>query len=1059
MAAPDWENPRLYQRNKEPGRTLALPYDSLEEALSSPRDESPWKQSLNGKWNFSYYASVQNLPDRIFEACDQWNTITVPGVWELQGYGKPYYLAYSYPPSLSTCSLRIPSIRRSDSPVGVYHRKFFIDSSWLEREVYLHIGAAKSALRVFVNEHEIGYSQGSMTPAEFCISRHIKTGLNSVGFVVYRYSDGTYLEDQDMWFFSGIYRDVYITAEPKTHIWDFFCTQKFSPSYDQVQLSIQVFLRGALDKARHVEAIVTDFHHPHTAVHTAAASEFRPVSHDRSEISLCFSLDHPKLWNAETPNVYMLVLLVRDLHGSEVTVKRMLLGLRDVRIVGEQLCVNGKPIRIHGVNRHDFDPDHGWAVPRFRYHQDIRLMKQHNINAIRTSHYPNNPYLYDLCSIYGIYVMDEADLETHGVRKLGIPGSRPEWKAAAIDRVERMILRDRNYPCVCMWSLGNEAGFGVNFHYMKEAGRALDPSRPFHYEGDTEMSVSDIYSRMYPTPDMINAIEHRRDRSITVWQRLMNLTAAENRTTCRSHYEGKPVLMCEFAHAMGNSLGNFHVFTDAFERCTHLAGGYVWDFADQVIRMRDELGNTRWLYGGDFGEKKTNGNFCANGICSADRAAHPALYELKTCYQFISCRFTQESSNRISCTIRNNYAFFTLTHVKIFWVVLEDGVPKESGKMDAPLLEPGTSSTLHISFMQGIDFSREVILHLSFKTDRDLPWAERGHELAWFQHVSCVPSHRTNAFSAKTAAPMEVYNTGSTVIILGQMVRCVVDLATGHITEIDFGEGNILLEPAVPNFWRPLTDNDREYANFVPALRILQDRSWEHATKRFKLVSLHTTAPHVGMVCVTVLQQRKNFHGPVELTYTIESSGRVCLSMEGKPTKDLIRFGFTLPLPISGSQISQWDCRWYGRGPHETYCDRKLGAPIGIHSVRLDRLDPELYVRPQEYGNRTDVRWFALMNRHTRQGLLCSSVGNDVLEFSARMWSQDEIEAADHVHELPVSRGTYLQIDHCQRGVGGDIPGFISLHRQYALPGRQTYAYTFSIEKKNDWDHTKDTIL
>lgn len=547
-----WENPAIIKENKEDAHVIALPYDSFEEALR--RGESPYQKKLNGKWRFYWQMGVEGLPEQFqAENFDDsgWNEIEVPGVWQLQGYGKPIYLSSSYPDAIETAKDKIPAINHAKNEVGIYRRTFTVPAEWKGKQIFIHFGAVKSAFFLYINGKRVGYSQGSMTPAEFRITDAIHAGENSITAEVYRYSDGTYLEDQDMWFLSGIYRDVYLYAENDIYLRDFYARAELDEACQDATLSVWT---GVANWGKEtVEDIVLD-----AALVGGTKLSFEPLElvalpgNTRSFFTA--DIEKPLQWSAEAPNLYTLVLTLRK--GDQVlSCKSVRIGFKRIEIKGEQLLVNGSPVLLKGVNRHDFDPDHGWAVPRERYYEDLNLMKQANINAIRTSHYPDDPFFYELCDEYGFYVMDECDMETHGVRRKDVPGSNPMWTQAVVDRARRMVIRDRNHACVCIWSLGNEAGDGENFKYMKQAILYHDDSRPVHYEGDFDLTTSDFISRMYPNGEMMEKLGTRQPITVSMFENIANSLAADNKPITAEMYRGKPVVLCEFAHAMENKLG------------------------------------------------------------------------------------------------------------------------------------------------------------------------------------------------------------------------------------------------------------------------------------------------------------------------------------------------------------------------------------------------------------------------------------------------------------------------------------------------------------------------
>ena len=594
----NWENPEIFKINKEDGHAIMMPFDSEKDALSAK--ESNYKQSLNGKWKFYWQRGLKNQPENFqLTSFDDshWDEINVPSVWQTQGYSVPYYYASTFPKAFSRSKGKIPSIDHDMQEIGFYRKSFTLNENFNGREIFLHFGAAKSALEVYVNGEFVGYSQGSMTPHEFNVTKVLKPGENVITAKLYRYSDGSYLEDQDMWWLCGIYREVYLFAEPKLCLRDFYFKTDFDDSYTDSNVTLNMYInnynniRGKMTAS----AKLIDSNNGEILLGTKETE----LSGGNEAVTFTETVKAPEKWSAETPNLYTLVMTI-ELDGKIICVKTYKVGFKKVEIKGEKIYYNGMPLMIKGVNRHDFDCDNGWAVPREIYTQDLDIMKQNNINSIRTSHYPDDPYFYDMCNKYGFYVMDECEVETHGVRRKGVPGSNPVWTGAVVDRMQRMVLRDRNNPCVFMWSLGNEAGDGSNFMEMKKAALALDNSRQFHYEGDFDLTKSDVISRMYPTKDIMEKLGNKQPITISLYDNIANQLAADSKPIKAEMYEGKPVVLCEYAHSMENSLGNFQEYIDDFEKYDNMCGGFIWDFVDQALHVKDENGNDNYLYGTDF---------------------------------------------------------------------------------------------------------------------------------------------------------------------------------------------------------------------------------------------------------------------------------------------------------------------------------------------------------------------------------------------------------------------------------------------------------------------------
>ncbi|PKM74498.1 MAG: hypothetical protein CVU91_01120 [Firmicutes bacterium HGW-Firmicutes-16] len=1031
IALLDYENPEIIEYNKETAHAIWMPYDNISDN---------YKLCLNGLWDFKWVLGESVIPEGFFMPsydATGWDKLNVPSVWQLEGYGKPYYLAFDFPPALSKKKNEVPKIDQSRNEKGLYRRTFILPENFEGREIYIHFGAVKSAFYLYINGEKIGYSQGSMTPAEFDITAFVKSGENVVAAEIIRFSDGTYLEDQDMWFFSGIYREVYIYAEPKLFLRDIFARSTPDATYTNWTLNIDVFIenRTGQDNGTIIEALLCDYHDYHVIDSVSGGFEAGTKSAN------CFSLQKliscPKQWSAEQPNLYQLIIVLKGSNGSVIEAKTIHFGFKSVEIKDEKILINGKPLMICGVNRHDFDPDNGWAVPRERYVQDLVLMKQANINAIRTSHYPNDPMLYELCDIYGIYVMDEADIETHAVRRKNVPGDNPIWTRAVVDRMERMVLRDRNHPCVFMWSLGNEAGYGSNFTKMKEAALALDATRPFHYEGDFDMSVSDVVSKMYPKFELLEKLGLHEEIKINLIDKLLNrlTVTADKKPMKPEQYRGKPVLLCEYAHAMENSLGNFQEYMDVFEKYPNMAGGFIWDFVDQSIRRKTENGKEQWLYGGDFGEEVSHRYFCANGIVSADRTPHPSYYEVKKVYQRI--KVTPVDLQNGVIRIENQYCFNDLSEFRPEWTLIEDGRAVSWKTLEPIFLPAGESLDVKLDFTNyKFKLGKEYHLTLDFLMRDETLWCEKNYPLA-FEQFEVLPDRLQ--IKPDRSKKIEVSEYETEIDIQGKGFRISVSKKDGGISSIDYGRGNILSSPLTQNYWRAYTDNDLGYANFKPEFEKLLAfpvKRWREATERRKVRSVNIASSY-GLASVTIRQSVPNCKGYVITIYKIDSVGTIFVRHEICPKKDMLRIGFTMALKRRFDSFT-----WFGRGPQENYCDRKTGSPIGVYSLNAEEIGHS-YMRPQENGNRTDVRWLKISDKY-KNGLM---ITGNLFNFSAWPYTQETLEKARHMHELEAQDFITVNIDHMQCGVGGDFPGVAMLHEPYKIHKGKSYVFEYAISK------------
>ncbi len=1026
-----WENPSIFKENKEDGHCLAHPYDRFNDAIDCT--DLPYKKTLIGDWKFYWQKGVDELPGS-FSAVDlddsAWDTIDVPSVWQMRGYGKPIYLCSFLPNTVSKNRYRIPAISHSKNEVGIYRRRFTVPENFAEREVFIHFGAVKSAFFLYINGRRVGYSQGSMTPAEFNITDYLVQGENQITVEVYRYSDGTYLEDQDMWFLSGIYREVYIFAEPKVTLWDFYARAQLDESYANGNLDVEVTTRNFTSSA--AIAYVDLLFAKEGAEPQMIASEEVTINPGCNTCKFSYVQPDAAHWTAETPELYRVFVVLRS-QDRIICVKTSRIGFKRVEKKGNILLINGQPVIIKGVNRHDYDPSNGWAVPRETYYKDLYLMKQANINAIRTSHYPNDPFLYELCDELGFYVMDEADVETHGVRRKNCPGDDPRWSAPCVDRVERMVMRDRNHACICFWSLGNEAGDGNNFALMRDAIKALDDTRLIHYEGEFDFDKSDFISRMYPVESYVEKLGNKQEVKVSPIENLLNQLAADSKPIKPEHYETRPVIFCEYAHAMENSLGNFKEYIDAFEKYDNLCGGFIWDYVDQAIKV-EENGVTKWLYGGDFGEGATSFYFCANGIIGADRIPHPSYYEVKKCYADVTVK--PVSFEFMQFEIVNKHFFANHNRYTLDWTIKENGNIYSEGTFGTLDIEPRGSLKVEIPF----DYKKlpqgECVLTFSWKLSDDTAWAEKGFEMTFEQFVikEAEPIQQQESDVA-----LDINLSGRHLTVKSPKVN--VEFSKGVLSSLCLG-GKEMLESAhgvKPNFFRALTDNDASYFNFVPMLKFLHVKYlWRNATalcrvRSFKVTQVKPTE------CVVTVKWSAPLVGGVKTEYTINSNGSVDVRHCAKGyIFKLIKVGLRFGVPQAYS-----NAEWYGRGPHECYCDRKTGQKIDIHKATVSELEHR-YMRPQENGQRVDVRSLTLTDNDGK-GFKYEALDGGAFEFNARNYSQEKLEKAKHLYELENDDYISVNLDACSCGVGGDMPGWALLRKPYILYPFKKYSFGFRI--------------
>jgi len=1010
----DWENEQIFEKNKERGHATLIPYNDEKNALEGKSVLSSNYFSLNGTWKFHF---AENPGDSEFNFysndfdINEWDDIDVPGSWQLQGYDIPIYtnVKYEFRP------VDPPYIPDDFNPVGSYKKVFDIPSNWKGRQVFLHFDGVKSAFYVWVNGNEVGYSQGSATPAEFNITKYLLEGKNSISVKVFRWSDGSYLEDQDAWRLSGIYRDVYLFSTPDIHMRDFFAKTQFDTKYKNANLEVMVNVRNYKQTENLKCSVeVSLFNSKGEKIIDCLNKE---VSFDEGKeeiITFNQKVKNPLKWSAETPNLYTLVLRLKDENDNIIEIESTKIGFRQIEIKKGQLLVNGKAITIKGVNRHEHDPDFGKTVFEESMIKDIQLMKQFNINAVRTSHYPNCPRWYELCDEYGIYLIDEANIETHEIwSDLSID---PKWKNAYVDRAQRMVERDKNHPSVIIWSLGNEAGYGENHEAMAKWIRSYDSTRPIHYEAtdpgySSEPSHFDIIANMYPSVE-----------------KMVNFT---------KDYPDRPVIICEYAHAMGNSVGNLKDYWDAIEEYPRLQGAFIWDWVDQGLRQTTDDGTEWFAYGGDFGEDSTDGNFCINGLVFPDRKVQPELYEVKKIYQYI--KIQEEDLGKGNIKISNNYDFLNLENFDIYWNVEADGKILEKGKLKKLDLKPNSSKSVHLPYSKiNPAPNTEYWLNVNIQLPEATIWAEIGHEVAWEQFKLPYKNNTFDSISLNKLPEINYKQKHSEVEILGKDFNIIFDVNVGTITSFNYQNNELLSKGPLPSFWRAPTDNDEGGDERSFAHRWLQAGL---DNLEFEVVDFNINQVNPQVIKINekfnVIAKTDNitFH----IIYTIFGNGVININNEinvGGKLPPLPKIGMQLKIPQNYDSFT-----WYGRGPHESYWDRKHGARIGLYSGKVaDQYVP--YVMPQENGNKSDVQWSCLKNKDNI-GLLIKSDSN--LNVSVHHYTLENLTEAKHTHEVKRSDQITWNIDFQQMGLGGDDSWNPRTHDEYLLnPGKYKYSFWMS---------------
>ena len=1016
----DWENPAISEINREEPRAYFIPYATAEQAMQTDIWKSSFIQSLNGTWEFNLSHTPYVRPFYFFKDdydTEDWTTIQVPGNWEMQGFDVPIYVNVQYPHEATP-----PTIQKHYNPVGSYKRGFTIPENWKGQEIILHFGAVSSAMYVWVNEQMVGYSQDSKTPAEFNITKYLKKGTNSLAVEVYRWSDGSYLEDQDFWRMSGMTRDVFLMARNPQHIRDYRVSSPLVNNYQdgEFKLDIEVVNSAQTTASVTLEAVLMDGENKVAEMSQAVQTTGQPIT-----ANFAANVTSAKPWTDENPNLYQLLITLKDEAGKVIEVIRQDVGFRTIEIKDAQLLVNGVAIYLKGVNIHEHNDITGHYQDEATMLKDILLMKSHNINAVRTSHYPQPERWYELCNQYGLFLVNEANIESHGMgygeKSLA---KDPAWKDAHLFRTRNMFERDKNQPSVIIWSLGNEAGNGVNFEATYAYLKSVDSSRPVQYEQAHGGANTDIVCPMYA--------------------RMKNMEDyAKGKPT-------KPYIQCEYAHAMGNSVGNLQDYWDLIEKYPSLQGGFIWDWVDQGILTKDSAENEFWAYGGDLGGDTlaTDGNFCNNGIINPDRTIKPTLLEVGKVYQHIGFKAVNLNNGEIE--ILNKYSFTNLSEFTFIWEVVADGQIIKSGEISDLDLAPNTSKKIQLDAKVDAQPATEYFLNISanLKTAKGILTA--GTKLA-YEQFQLPFLKKALAVSKKELPALTSKEEGNMFVVEGTgfKINFSKDDATLKNYQVDGKE--MLLAGPVPNFWRAPIDND--FGNGLDR----RSRVWRKAGEQ-KTVKSATVKQVGNEVVVTFNFDLNNDKNQVianyNSIYTVLGNGEVIVNNSFKMTKDslpeIVRFGVNLVMPREFDQIS-----WLGRGPHESYIDRYTSALVGLYSGPVaDQYFA--YIRPQENGNKTDVRWMSIANK---EGLGLQFIGLPLLSVSAHHQIMEDFESPArtdgrvkegekmirrHTTDVVPRNLTSINIDYKQMGVGGDDSWGAWTHDQYRLK-EKAYNYSFRI--------------
>ena len=1007
----DWENERIFAINKEDGRATFFPFADTQEMTSDPSYAQPWERPrssryllLNGQWKFHWAKQPSERPADFYKTgydVSGWDEITVPSNWEMLGYGTPIYTNITYPVRNNPPFIQAQrgyTAEKEPNPVGSYRRDFTLPEGWKDKQIFIHFNGIYSAAYVWINGKKVGYTQGANNDAEFDITRYVKSGKNTVAVEVYRWSDGSFLEDQDMFRLSGIHRDVYLIATPKVRLRDLRLTSVLNDRLDKAELQVEADIRNYTRKTAgaSVRVSLLDADGNTQSRFTIPVEALEKKS--TASVSGKTTIERPNLWTAETPYLYTVNIELLDKAGQVQEATTQKYGFRKIEIRDKKVYINNALVYFKGANRHDIHPQYGKAVPVESMIQDVLMFKRFNLNTLRTSHYPNDPRMYALCDYYGIYVMDEADLECHANMSLS---NRESWEGAYVDRVTRMVERDKNHPSVIFWSMGNESGGGRNFRAAYKAIRALD-DRFIHYEGMND--VADMDSRMYPSIEsMIEQDKQPRN---------------------------KPFFLCEYAHAMGNAVGNLEEYWDYIENHSErMIGGCIWDWVDQGINMRGKPAS-HYYFGGSFGDFPNDFDFCCNGLTTPDRQVTPKLWEVKKVYQYIT--LTHNGENSIG--LKNRYGFLNLKDFSLHYTLLKEGTVLKEGDISLPDCKPGEQKNVQIPYSQYLTEDADYHLNLEVRLKNDCNWAKAGHAVATEQiQLKQAPYHIIMPEKATpTFGSTDIFKTlrerDGTVIFRREGFEVAFNQATGQMTALRYQNRNLIhmREGWKLNWYRSINNDARTWQ---PTKERLAHFDWQWAEDRQSVIVTAELETTVGKVTV-----------PHTVTYRIYGDGKIRVNAVFKTGKD-----FNLPrLSLQGFfNPALEQVEWYGRGPIENYRDRKNAAYMGRYQTTVTEME-EHYTRAQTMGGRTDTHWLTLTDANGK-GLKLTAEGT--FDFSVLHYTDKDLWETKYGHALDDVRRaeTVLNVDCIQRGLGNASCG-PGPRPKYEIKKDTTYEYSFWME-------------
>lgn len=1034
-ALKSWMAPECVSINRLPMRATIYPFPSAQTARSVDREKTPWVQLLNGQWQFKAVNGPENvtLADLAVD-CNRsnWDSVEVPGNWTLQGYGAPQYTNVQMPFPDE------PPFVPGDNLTGIYAKEFSVPADWEGRRVVIHLGGAESVLYVYVNGHAVGLSKDSRLPSEFDISGFVMFGQkNLVVAVVVKWSDASFIEDQDQWWMGGLHREVYVYSTAPVHIGDLFAIGHLENSYVDGRLR----LRAKIGFPRQPEdgwlVEVQLFDPKGKAIFKKPLRSTIPVGDPSTWPRLQAEFDEPVkkplLWSAELPHLYTVVVTLKSPEGKGIESTATRVGFRSVEVRDRMLLVNGKRVLIKGVNRHDHHDTKGKALDRETMRLDAVTMKRFNFNGVRTSHYPNDPYWLDLCDELGLYVIDEANLESHAYYQQ--VGRERRYAPAFLERALRMVERDKNHPSVIIWSLGNETGYSPTHDAMAGWIRGYDPSRLLHFEpgiwvkGLEKQPTRKIYDSGYRVTDIVCPMYPAID-SLIEW-------ATDELHPDRS----RPLIMCEYSHAMGNSNGSMADYWDAFEKYPGLQGGFIWEWIDHGLKQKTKEGEEYWAYGGDFGDEPNDLNFVCDGLVWPDRTPHPGIYEFKYLAQPVKVIGYNARTGVLE--IKNNQDFATLAWIRGEWELKVNGSRKAKGKLPVLRTAPQKGERIDLKLPAvTVAAGQEAFLDLRFYAANASAWCKSGHEVGWDQ-ISILGKAGKGArpkVARHGVRPLALDESKDVFTVRNDAFQLVASRDTGLIEALRWQEHDILVSGPQLQIWRGPTDND--------GIKGWPHQAWRPLNK-WRAQGLDKLA-----VKVVLANARRNKDGSITLvfehlgacaasdravrhqhSYTILPDGRIQASnifTIDKAIPDLPRLGVALTLKPGFEKL-----RWFGRGPFENYSDRKRAALVDLYeSTVTDQYVP--YIMPQEHGNHVDVRWLSL--RAVSAGLLVEAAGP--MEFSASHYTAQDIDCAYHTYDLKPRAEVILNLDYRQRGLGTESCGPGPLEQYRIKPGRYAWSYT-----------------